>query len=97
MVLYYYNTNMQYLQKVFFFRCYHCGEWYYSNKIIKVKKCWKCTKSFQFKKSAKFTKTCTLQEAINLIKKLKEKVQEVSLTKYINSGRDIRANFELKK
>ncbi len=87
---------MPYLQKIYFFRCYHCGEWYYSNKIIKVKKCWKCAKSFQFKNSTKFTKTCTLQEAINLIKKLKENVEDASLTKYLKVERNIQANFKLR-
>jgi len=47
-------------RKIYFFRCYHCGEWYYSNRIIKTKKCWKCNRSFVFKNSTKFSKFCTL-------------------------------------
>lgn len=70
--------------KYFFFRCYHCGEWYYSNKIIKKKKCWKCNRSFQFKNSTKFSKKCNSKEAIEIIKQLKKKVIREKITNFIN-------------
>ena len=73
---------MQNIQKYYFYRCYHCGEWYYVNKIIKTKKCWKCNRSFHFKNSAKFSKKCTLSLATEIIKQLKEKVENKNLTKY---------------
>ncbi|MCK4370705.1 MAG: hypothetical protein KAV01_05310 [Candidatus Lokiarchaeota archaeon] len=47
--------------------------WYYSNRIIKSKKCWKCNHSFLFKNSTKFTKMCSIKDAISIIKKLKIK------------------------
>ncbi|MFX1461246.1 MAG: hypothetical protein ACFFBT_17510 [Promethearchaeota archaeon] len=72
---------MQNIQKYYFYRCYHCGEWYYVNKLIKTKKCWKCNRSFQFKKSTKFSKKCTLSQATKIIKHLKEKVESQSLIK----------------
>jgi len=71
-------------QKYFFFRCYHCGEWFYSYHRLKTKKCWKCNRSFQFKNSTKFTKLCTLKEAISIVKTLKKKGENESLIKYIN-------------
>ena len=70
-------------QKFYFFRCYHCGEWFYSNKILKTKKCWKCNRSFQFKNSTKFSKTVTLQGAIKVIKNLKMKGDTDSLFKFL--------------
>ncbi|NVM35368.1 MAG: DUF1922 domain-containing protein [Candidatus Lokiarchaeota archaeon] len=60
-------------QKYYFFRCSNCGEWYYSNRIIKSKKCWKCNRSFLFKNSTKFTKMCSIKDAILIVKKLKYK------------------------
>jgi hypothetical protein len=75
---------MSYTQKFFFFRCYHCGQWYYVNKIIKTKKCVHCNKSFQFKKAAKFSKDSTLYQAIAIVKELKYKVENEPLSKYIN-------------
>ncbi|MHA1436490.1 MAG: hypothetical protein ACTSPD_02840 [Promethearchaeota archaeon] len=68
------------INKYYFFRCYHCGEWFYSNKVIKIKKCWKCNRSFQFQKSTKFSRQCTLKEAIALLKKLKEKIRNENFT-----------------
>lgn len=68
-----YFMKMLNIKKFYFFRCYHCGEWYYSSKRIKQKKCWKCNKSFKFKNSSKFSKECTTREAIEIIKALKEK------------------------
>ncbi|MFX0047897.1 MAG: DUF1922 domain-containing protein [Candidatus Hermodarchaeota archaeon] len=76
---------MQNIQKYYFFRCYHCGEWYYSNKMIKTKKCWKCNRYFQFKNSAKFSKTVSLQGAIKIIKNFKIKGKEVSIFKILNN------------
>jgi hypothetical protein len=75
---------MPYIQKFYFFRCYHCGEWSYSNRVIKTKKCVKCNRSFQFKNSSKFSKTVTLQSAIKIIKNLKMKGEMESLSKYLN-------------
>jgi hypothetical protein len=75
---------MSYTQTFYFFRCYHCGEWFYSNKIIKTKKCWKCDRSFQFKNSRKFTKTVTLQDAIKIIKNLKMKGEMETIRKFLN-------------
>ncbi|NVM44136.1 MAG: DUF1922 domain-containing protein [Candidatus Lokiarchaeota archaeon] len=72
------------VQKFYFFRCYHCGEWSYSNKIIKTKKCWKCHRSFQFKNSTKFSRTVTLHRAIKIIKDLKMKGEKESLFKFLN-------------
>lgn len=75
---------MPYAQKFYFFRCYHCGEWTYSNKVIKTKKCVKCNRSFQFKNSSKFSKTVTHQSAIKIIKDLKMKGETESLLKFLN-------------
>ncbi len=75
---------MRNFQKFYFFRCYHCGEWFYSNKILKSKKCWKCSRSFQFKHSVKTSKMVTLQEAIKIIKKLKMSGEKESLFYYLN-------------
>lgn len=75
---------MSYNQKYFFFRCYHCGQWYYVNRIIKTKKCVHCNKSFQFKNATKISKICTLKQAIAIVKELKNKIQNESLSKYIN-------------
>jgi len=76
---------MPYVQKYYFFRCYHCGEWFYTNRRIKSKKCWKCNHSFQFINSKKFVKTCTTQNAIKLIKDLKEQKQSKILLKYLET------------
>ncbi|MFX0103959.1 MAG: DUF1922 domain-containing protein [Candidatus Hodarchaeota archaeon] len=61
-------------QKYFFFRCVNCGEWYYTNRIIKSKKCWKCNHSFNFKNSTKFSKICSVKDAIIIIKDLKNRI-----------------------
>ncbi|MFX0002712.1 MAG: DUF1922 domain-containing protein [Candidatus Hodarchaeota archaeon] len=60
-------------QKFFFFRCYNCGEWFYTNRIIKSKKCWKCNHSFLFKNSTKFSQFCSLEDAVLIVKKLKSR------------------------
>jgi len=75
---------MRNIQNYYFFRCYHCGEWFYTNKIIKTKKCWKCNRSFQFNNSIKFTRSCSINNAIAIIKELKKRVEKETLTKYIN-------------
>ncbi len=75
---------MRNVQKFFFFRCYHCGEWYYSNKILKTKKCWKCNRSFQFKNSFKFRRTVTSEDAIRIIKNLKMKGEKETLFKFLD-------------
>ncbi|MHA1491635.1 MAG: DUF1922 domain-containing protein [Promethearchaeota archaeon] len=68
----------------YFYRCYFCGQYYYSNRIIKTKKCWKCNRTFQFKKSKKFSKNCSLQEAIKIAKLLKKsKKEELNLLQFI--------------
>ncbi|MHA1271864.1 MAG: DUF1922 domain-containing protein [Promethearchaeota archaeon] len=59
--------------KYYFFRCYHCGNWFYTNRIIKTKKCVFCNRSFQFKNSIKFSKICSGYEAIRLIQELKKR------------------------
>ncbi|MHA2288758.1 MAG: DUF1922 domain-containing protein [Promethearchaeota archaeon] len=74
---------MPYAQKFYFFRCYHCGEWTYTKKIIKAKKCLKCDRSFQFKNSSKFSRTVTHQGAIKIIKDLKLKREKESLLKFL--------------
>ncbi|MFW9783849.1 MAG: DUF1922 domain-containing protein [Candidatus Heimdallarchaeota archaeon] len=60
-------------QKYFFYRCYNCGEWYYTHRVIKKKKCWKCNHTFSFENSTKFSKICTTKGAITIIKELKTK------------------------
>lgn len=77
---------MQNIQKFYFFRCIFCGTWYYTNKIIKTKKCWRCNRTFKFSNSDKFTKSCSINGAITIIKKLKIK-KDNNLTKYINSDK----------
>lgn len=79
-----YYLTMSNVQKFYFFRCYHCGEWSYSNKIIKTKKCWKCNRSFLFKNSTKFSKMATFQGAIKIIKELKMKGEKESLFQFLN-------------
>lgn len=81
---------MRNIQKFYFFRCYHCGEWFYSNKILKSKKCWKCSRSFQFKNAFKTSKMVTLQEAIKTIKKLKMSGEKESLFYYLKPKDDIK-------
>ena len=80
---------MRNVQKFYFFRCYHCGEWYYSNKIIKTKKCWKCNRSFQFKNSFKIVRTVTLSDAIKIIKKIKMKGEKETLFKYLDYEKNL--------
>ena len=65
--------NMNYDQKFYFFKCTHCGEWFYSSRLIKTKRCWKCNHSFQTKNSIKFSKSCSIKAAIEIIKELKFK------------------------
>ena len=72
------------IHNFYFFRCYHCGEWFYSNKILKTKKCWKCNRSFQFKNSTKFSKSLTLQGAVKIIKRLKMEGKTESFFKILN-------------
>ncbi len=74
-----YNT-----QKYFFFRCYHCGEWYYTKKFIKTKKCVRCNRSFQFKNSTKYSRICSIKEAILIVKQLKGKREMESLSTYVS-------------
>lgn len=80
---------MRNIQKFYFFRCYHCGEWYYSNKIIKTKKCWKCNRSFQFKNSFKIVRTVTLNDAIKIIKKIKMKGEKETLFKFLDYEKNL--------
>ena len=80
---------MRNVQKFYFFRCYHCGEWYYSNKIIKTKKCWKCNRSFQFKNSFKIVRTVTLSDAIKIIKKIKMKGEKETLFKFLDYEKNL--------
>lgn len=80
---------MRNVQKFYFFRCYHCGEWYYSNKMIKTKKCWKCNRSFQFKNSFKIVRTVTLNDAIKFIKKIKMKGEKETLFKFLDYEKNL--------
>ena len=80
---------MRNVQKFYFFRCYHCGEWYYSNKMIKTKKCWKCNRSFQFKNSFKIVRTVTLSDAIKIIKKIKMKGEKETLFKFLDYEKNL--------
>ncbi|MBY9009447.1 MAG: DUF1922 domain-containing protein [Candidatus Lokiarchaeota archaeon] len=80
---------MSNVQKFYFFRCYHCGEWFYSNKMIKTKKCWKCSRSFQFKNSFKVIRTVTLKDAIKIIKNLKIKGEKGTLFKFLDYGKNL--------
>lgn len=75
---------MAYLQKFYFFRCYHCGEWYYTNRGIKTKKCIGCHRSFQFHKSTKFSKNCSTEGAILILKELKKRREGEDLTKFMD-------------
>ncbi len=68
----------------YFYKCYHCGSWFYSKGRIKQKKCFFCNKTFQFTKSTKFSKTCSPQEAIAILKKLKEKEMDKDISKFKN-------------
>ena len=67
----------------YFYRCIHCGEWYYSIGRIKRKKCWKCNHSFDFDKSSKFRQNCTSIGAISIIKELKKKSKKEDLINYL--------------
>jgi len=80
---------MRNVQKFYFFRCYHCGEWYYSNKILKTKKCWKCNRSFQFKNSFKIVRMVTLNDAIKIIKKIKMKGEKETLFKFLDYEKNL--------
>jgi len=62
--------------KFYFFRCYHCGEWFYSARLIRTKKCWKCNRSFLIKNSLKFSRTCSTKNAITIIKELKNNMEK---------------------
>ncbi|MBN1216506.1 MAG: hypothetical protein JXA99_13830 [Candidatus Lokiarchaeota archaeon] len=68
---------------IFFYRCIHCGEWYYCTKQIKRKKCWKCNHSFDFAHSSKFKKKCSLNEAIMIIKELKKRKKNEGIIHFL--------------
>ncbi|MBY8981908.1 MAG: DUF1922 domain-containing protein [Candidatus Lokiarchaeota archaeon] len=70
----------------YFFRCVHCGEWYYTSRRIKRKKCWKCNRTFNFDNSSKFIKKCSLNDAIAIIKVLKLKSEKEDILKYFNNN-----------
>ena len=76
----------------YFFRCYHCGSWYYSKKVIINKKCLKCNRSFGFQKSTKFSKQCSQSEAIAIIKELKKRMYDEDLSKYLSNNRKFPVN-----
>ena len=76
---------MSYKRKFFFYQCYNCGQWYYSEKVIKTKKCLICNHSFQFQKSLKFSKFCLTSEAIETIKNLKKTEELESQIKLANN------------
>lgn len=77
---------MSSLHNFIFFRCYRCGMWYYSNRAIKSKKCLKCNRVFQVKKSYKFSKKCTIQESITILKELKNRMENEDLSKNTNKS-----------
>jgi len=81
---------MENVKNYYFFRCSFCGSWYYSNKILKKKKCWKCNRTFQFQNSIKFSKKCTINVAIAILKELKKKIEEENLSKYLNLERQVK-------
>ena len=60
--------------------------WYYTNRSIKSKKCLKCNRSFQVQKSYKFSKKCTIEESIAMLKELKKKMENEDLSKYTNKN-----------
>ena len=60
--------------------------WYYTNRLIKTKKCLKCNRSFQVQKSYKFSKKCTIEESIAMLKELKKKMENEDLSKYTNKN-----------
>ena len=86
---FHYINRMIHIRKFYFFRCYHCGAWNYSNKIIKSRKCWKCHRIFQFKNSLKFFRECSMNQAISIMKRLKEREEKETLSKYIINQYDI--------
>ena len=77
---------MSTVHKFTFFRCHYCGMWYYTNRSIKSKKCLKCNRSFQVQKSYKFSKKCTIEESIAMLKELKKKMENEDLSKYTNKN-----------
>ena len=81
---------MENVKNFYFFRCSFCGSWYYSHKIIKKKKCWKCNRIFQFQNSVKFSKKCSMSIAIAILKELKKKTEEENLSKYFCSEKQVK-------
>ncbi|MHA1148115.1 MAG: DUF1922 domain-containing protein [Promethearchaeota archaeon] len=65
--------------RYYFFRCYHCGNWFYTKKIIKTKKCIRCNRSFTFKNSMKFSKICSGYKAIRMLQELKKREADENL------------------
>ncbi len=59
--------------------------WHYTNRFIKTKKCVKCNRSFQFQKSTKFSKQCSIEDAISILKEFKKRMHNEDLSKYISS------------
>ncbi|TFG11772.1 MAG: DUF1922 domain-containing protein [Promethearchaeota archaeon] len=70
-------------KKYFFFRCYHCGNWFYTKKLIKTKKCVRCNRTFQFQNAMKFSKLCSGYEAIRMLQELKKREAEETLSKHL--------------
>jgi len=81
---------MENVKNYYFFRCSFCGSWYYSNKILKKKKCWKCNRTFQFQNSIKFSKKCSIRITIAILKELKKKAEEENLSKYLNFEKQVK-------
>ncbi|MFO8017225.1 MAG: DUF1922 domain-containing protein [Promethearchaeia archaeon] len=71
------------LKKFYFYRCSHCGNWHYSDKRIKVKKCLSCHRSFTFEHAKKFSKECTTYEAISVMKELKKQMSKEQLNPHL--------------
>ncbi|MGV9198644.1 MAG: hypothetical protein ACOC4M_07370 [Promethearchaeia archaeon] len=63
--------------KVFwFYQCYHCGMWHYSDQRVKRKTCTRCHRSFTFENAHKIHCQCTTKQAVVIIKQLKKQETE---------------------
>jgi len=70
------------------FNCYHCGELYYTQKPIKRKKCFKCSKTFQFSKSKKIKVDIPSHYGVNGI---------IDVLKHLKKLKVEKNNFDFKK
>ena len=56
----------------------------------------KCHHTFQFRKSTKFYKKCSMSGAVAIIKELKKRSENENLTNYINPKTDLVTRYLLK-